>query len=166
MGLDIHKGKGVDVIGNVHRMPFRDRCFEIGLCTETLEHLQEPFTAIEEIRRVLKVGGKLVLTTRFLYPIHNEPSDFYRYTKFGLLYQIRNWHVEKIEEDSSPILTYAALLEKSYAQTKLSRLVKILLLALIAILKTINIKAKLEHRSGFAPMTAGYCVIAKKEVSD
>lgn len=95
VGYDITRGKGVDIIGDALYLPFRENAFEVVLCTEVLEHLREHFLALEEIRRVLKVAGGLILTTRFLYPIHNKPCDFYRYTKYGLEYLLRHYNVKK-----------------------------------------------------------------------
>lgn len=56
------------------------------LCTQVLEHVQKPHKAFEEFNRILKRNGKLFLTTNFLYQIHMEPHDYYRFTKYGLYY--------------------------------------------------------------------------------
>lgn len=54
IGLDIKKGRGVDVAGSIYQLPFKDEKFDNILCTEVLEHLYSPKEAIEEIARVLK----------------------------------------------------------------------------------------------------------------
>ena len=48
-----------------------------------LEHVSDPFTAYREIGRVLKPGGCAVVTTPFMYRIHEAPYDFFRYTPFS-----------------------------------------------------------------------------------
>jgi hypothetical protein len=42
-----------------------------------------PEQMICECRRILKTGGHLILTGPFYWPLHEEPSDFYRFTKYG-----------------------------------------------------------------------------------
>ena len=54
------------------------------LCTEVLEHVPDPLAVWREFYRVLRVGGKVLLTTPMYWPGHEEPYDFYRYPEFGL----------------------------------------------------------------------------------
>lgn len=67
IGLDIKKAKEVDIVGNIYQLPFGDKKFDNILCTEVLEHLYSPEEAIEEMRRVLKKRGLLILSTRFSF---------------------------------------------------------------------------------------------------
>lgn len=72
------------------RLTGRDNEYEFCLQVQVLEHLHTPQLSITEIARVLKPGGKLLLATNFLYPIHGEPDDYYRFTKFGLQKLVEN----------------------------------------------------------------------------
>jgi ubiquinone/menaquinone biosynthesis C-methylase UbiE len=47
------------VIGDATQLPFREKTFDWVICTEVLEHLKNPYSAVKEFRRVLKEGGKL-----------------------------------------------------------------------------------------------------------
>ena len=60
--------------------------FDYVLCTQVLEHLKEPSKVFKEFERILKPGGRLFLTTNFIYQIHMEPNDYFRFTKHGLEY--------------------------------------------------------------------------------
>jgi 2-polyprenyl-3-methyl-5-hydroxy-6-metoxy-1,4-benzoquinol methylase len=82
--VDIDPLRKPDVVASVYQLPFKDGEFDNILCTEVLEHLAEPAAAILEMERVLKPGGKLILTTCFIFPIHDAPGDYFRYTKYGL----------------------------------------------------------------------------------
>jgi len=73
--------------GDVQSMPaVRSEHYNTVVCSEVLEHVPRPGDAISEIRRVLKPGGILILTVPFLARLHDEPHDFYRYTRHGLTY--------------------------------------------------------------------------------
>jgi SAM-dependent methyltransferase len=65
-------------------LPFGDAEFETVLLTDVLEHIAEPARLLGEIARVMKPGGKLVASVPFLYPLHEEPYDYYRYTSHKL----------------------------------------------------------------------------------
>jgi SAM-dependent methyltransferase len=79
-----HDISGVDVIATADSVPFEDASFDCVICTEVLEHCPNPGAVLGEIRRVLKPGGRLFLTTPFIAPLHEMPYDFYRYTPSAL----------------------------------------------------------------------------------
>jgi SAM-dependent methyltransferase len=54
------------------------------MATEVLEHCPQPEAVLREIFRVLRPGGLLFLTVPFLWPLHDNPHDEYRYTPFSL----------------------------------------------------------------------------------
>ncbi len=73
---------GADIIGDVLRMPFADNTFDCVFCFETIEHVENPFTAIKEIYRVLKPGGIFIGSTPFMYELHGEEyGDYWRLTR-------------------------------------------------------------------------------------
>jgi SAM-dependent methyltransferase len=111
-GLDIKLGNGVQIIGDAQALGIRDDSFEIVLCTEVLEHLPEPQHAIDEMFRVLVPGGQLLLTTRFLFPIHDAPHDYYRFTKYGLRHLLRRFEIIELQEETDAVGTLAVLLQR------------------------------------------------------
>lgn len=112
VGLDIRPGAGVHVIGDAQALGIGDATFDVILCTEVLEHLPEPQRAIDEMYRVLRPGGRLVLTTRFLFPIHDAPHDYFRFTKYGLRHLLRRFEVVAVEEETDAVGTIAVLLQR------------------------------------------------------
>lgn len=64
--------------------PFSDSSFDSTLCNQVLEHVFNPDEFLDEINRVLKPGGKLLLTVPFVWDEHEQPYDFARYSSFGL----------------------------------------------------------------------------------
>lgn len=77
-------GAGPDVFADGAHLPFPDASFDGVVCLEVIEHVTAPSRAIAEIGRVLRPGGKAWISMPFLYPLHDAPFDFQRYTEFGL----------------------------------------------------------------------------------
>jgi len=63
----------LDALADLERIPFRDRSFDVVLCTETLEHVARPGPVLTELGRVLRPGGTLALSVPFLHPVHQAP---------------------------------------------------------------------------------------------
>ena len=100
VGLDLRASPGVQLQGSVTQLPFGSGTFGVVLCTELLEHVPDPPAAICEIERVLVPGGKCLLTTRFCYPIHDQPHDFFRFTRYGLAHLFAGWDLDDLVEDT------------------------------------------------------------------
>lgn len=92
LGCDIeacvHDQGAIDIYASVDSLPFDDETFDTILCTNVLEHTAEAGKAFQELSRCLKRGGYLILSAPFLYPLHEAPHDYYRYTVYGLSHQI------------------------------------------------------------------------------
>lgn len=73
-----------DIYGNAQSLPFLNDCADTLALIEVIEHLPAPEIAFAEAYRVLKSGGELIVTVPFLYPIHDAPYDYQRWTRFGL----------------------------------------------------------------------------------
>lgn len=83
--LDLKKSHpDVDYVGDVQHMPIAEAQFDTVVNLQVLEHVPDPLAALQEMRRVLVPGGKLLISVPHLEYLHNEPLDFYRYTSHGL----------------------------------------------------------------------------------
>ncbi|MFA4850737.1 MAG: class I SAM-dependent methyltransferase [Methanoregula sp.] len=89
-----HADEPIDVFYNGKTIPFRAECFDSVLCAEVFEYLFDCEKSLSEIRRVLKIGGYLLLTTPFFWEEHEQPYDFGRYTEFGLRDILARHHFE------------------------------------------------------------------------
>jgi SAM-dependent methyltransferase len=112
VALDIRRGQGVAVVGDALDLCFAEATFDTVLCTEVLEHLPDPQRGIDEMLRVLRDGGTLLLTTRFLFPIHDAPGDYFRYTRFGLQHLLRRFEDVEIVEEADAMGTLAILVQR------------------------------------------------------
>jgi SAM-dependent methyltransferase len=88
VGIDhapsFHGLRNVDVIGTAYEIPVDDGAFDTILCTDVLEHLEEPCDALREAYRILRPGGYGIYTVPLFWHLHETPRDFYRFTEFGL----------------------------------------------------------------------------------
>ena len=73
-----------DLVWHNGTIPLPDESIDSALCTEVLEHCPDPCNLLIEVHRVLKPGSSLLLTIPFLWPLHEVPHDWCRYTPFAL----------------------------------------------------------------------------------
>jgi SAM-dependent methyltransferase len=94
----------IDFIGTAEDMhAVADESIDSMLCSEVLEHVPHPHVAIREFARVLRPGGVLLLTVPFLARLHEEPHDYFRYTRHGLrrLLDDGGFDIDEIAETGS-----------------------------------------------------------------
>ncbi len=106
-----HNLSNAELIGSAYEIPVEDGSFDSALCTAVLEHLEEPYLALQECNRVLKKDGMAVYSIPFIWHIHEVPRDFFRYSKFGIeyLFDKAGFEIEKIEALSGFWITFGQL---------------------------------------------------------
>jgi len=168
--VDIDPARKPDVVGDAHSLPFKDGEFEFILSTEVLEHLKNPRLAISEMHRVLKKDGTLVLTTRFVYPIHDSPNDYWRFTEYGLRELFKDWEIVELVAETQSFSTIAVLLQRIAFQTtlRLNKFMKLNLFILAYIAERSNFLIKNEYGDIGKKskekniMPSGYYIVCKK----
>jgi SAM-dependent methyltransferase len=90
VGLDYYStatdwyGTRPDVFGDAQSLPLADASIDHALLLDVLEHIPDPLCSLRELHRVLRPGGSLTIQVPFLYPVHDAPLDFHRWTRHGL----------------------------------------------------------------------------------
>jgi len=74
----------LDCIADLAALPFAPAKFDAVLNIVTLEHLPHPARALDEMARVLRPGGRILLVAPHEWELHQAPHDFFRYTRHGL----------------------------------------------------------------------------------
>jgi SAM-dependent methyltransferase len=104
IGVDVpstmHGYSMVDIFASSAILPFMNCCMDGVICTEVLEHSPDPLAVLVEINRVTKAGGLLLLTAPLSEQLHEEPYDYFRFTKYGLqvLLEKSGWKIGRIDE--------------------------------------------------------------------
>jgi SAM-dependent methyltransferase len=84
VGFDVPGNPHADLHGSIDAIPVEDASFDVVLCLQVLEHVPDPAAAVRELRRVVRPGGRVLLTTHGVYPFHPNPDDLWRWTHQGL----------------------------------------------------------------------------------
>ena len=94
--------KSPDIVGDICTYDFeREGMYQYVVMSEVLEHLHSPQQAIDRIHRVLKADGRLIMTVPFIFPLHDRPNDYYRFTRYGLEFLLRRFRVVTVAERNS-----------------------------------------------------------------
>jgi len=123
------------------KFPFLDDYFDSVVSFEVFEHLTNPINALDEIYRVVKKNGYVIITTPFLYPLHEIPYDYRRLTKYELsrLLEAHSFELVKIQHGPSSFLTIKQLQVLHYTN-KSARTIKSIRISLVLV-PIINILA-------------------------
>ena len=81
---DAVKNKNIDDICDILNLQYPPESFDTVISTQVMEHVNNPYKMATEINKILKFGGKVIVTTPFLISLHADPGDFFRFTKDGL----------------------------------------------------------------------------------
>ena len=86
----------IDVRSHLENLPFASGSFDSVICTQVLEHLNEPQLVLNELSRTLKEEGMIYLTAPQGWGVHQPPHDYFRFTNYGLSYLLQKAGFEKI----------------------------------------------------------------------
>lgn len=128
IGVDIVKGPGVDRICDVDELEavFGQDAFDVVLSTEMLEHVEDWKRAVSQMKRVVKRGGVLCVTTRSPgFPYHPHPIDRWRFRKDDFVIIFRDFKMQALEEDlpGSPGIFGTFSKPKNFAEVSLNEVV-------------------------------------------
>lgn len=100
-GCDYYKYDNVDVMSSAENTPFQDGQFDTIICLQVLEHVLRPHKVVNEIARILKPGGYLLLSAPWLHPYHGEPDDYFRFSKDALVYLLEDSGLKIIKTETT-----------------------------------------------------------------
>ena len=109
------------VFGDAHTPPFQDESFDTVVFTEVLEHLEHAEQAFKAVSSLIRTGGTMHFSMPFIYPIHDAPADFQRFTAYTIqrLFKSNSLHIESMQAIGNPVTTALLLLNIALAKTVL-----------------------------------------------
>ena len=167
ISLDIDKNTNPDIVADVQNIPLKDESVDSIIVTGVLGDVEDPFRAMEEFHRVLKMGGTILITDNFMSHIHDEPNDFWRFTNFTFerLFKKANFEVIAIDRRGG-FFSALAQLKIRYLIDKLdlySRWWMHFLIPAIRLYCDLNFFLdKLDKSKSNKNYTLGWCAVAKK----
>jgi SAM-dependent methyltransferase len=103
--VDRYIGADVAWPGSPAEVTITDECIDlpdgvadVALCTQVLEHTRRPGALLADIARVLRADGTLLVTVPLYWPHHEEPHDYFRFTRYGLrhLLEVAGFRVDEM----------------------------------------------------------------------
>ena len=123
VGVDVVDNPVAELRGPVEALPVEDGSFDVVLCTQVLEHCDDPAQAVRELRRVTAPGGRVLASTHGVQWYHPSPVDYWRWTHEGLrrLFSTNaDWGSVEVEP-SGGTAACLAMLVGAYAELALRR---------------------------------------------
>jgi len=103
INVDMMDYDNVDIVCDIHQLPFKDNSVDAVMNIAVLEHVKEPQAVVKEIYRVLKPGGRVLSVVPFVYPFHASPEDYQRYSLPGIEYLHRDFQLVESGVCSGPV---------------------------------------------------------------
>ena len=169
VGLDAVPNPRASLVGAIEAIPAPDASFDVVLCAQVLEHVDDPARGVAELHRVLRPGGRVLLSTHGTIVYHPNPVDYWRWTGAGLERLFRengDWHSVTVSAGSGTASTLAMLnaiyLEHVLRRTPLRPLRGAVVSGLNRLARVIDrrVTALRDERPG--TLTANYHLVAEK----
>jgi SAM-dependent methyltransferase len=109
IGFDIDNHYGVaDVVG-ADFLPFEDASFDLVLCTEAFQYVPDPQAGVDELRRVLRPGGAVVIAVPFVWEYDRRLVE-HRFTEPELAALFEGWDQIEIVENGGRVVASATVI--------------------------------------------------------
>jgi SAM-dependent methyltransferase len=94
-----------------------DNSYDVVLCSGLLEHMMDPQALLRECRRVLRPGGKLVMSVSAVFSIHRGPDNYFHFMPFGIRALMEEWAHVRVVGSSQPFDTIGILIQRILMQS-------------------------------------------------
>jgi SAM-dependent methyltransferase len=89
------------------------------VCIGLLEHIPDPHRFVGELHRILRPGGRAILTCSCCFSLHEGPEDYFHYTPFGIRVLFGNWSgFEVLRGSCGPFTTIGILIQRILLQSE------------------------------------------------
>jgi SAM-dependent methyltransferase len=169
VGVDSGEHSAPDLVGTAEHLPVEDASFDLVICSQVLEHVDDPAQVVRELARVTAPGGRVLASTHGVHVYHPSPQDLWRWTHAGLerLFATNgDWDSITVTPGAGTTATLGYLLgtyidliaQKAHAQ----RLVSPLISAINRVAAAVDARSPQLAGLGPGTLTANYHVVAVK----
>jgi SAM-dependent methyltransferase len=172
VGCDIVQSSSnrVDYLCPANNIPLENERFDTIFSSQTIEHLEDYQGMVNEAFRLLKSEGYFILSGPFYWHLHEEPYDFYRFTKHGFKYVLEEsgFEVCEIRPNGGAWATLGLVINHTFGfsnphANKIAKGIKYLFRKLRIYILVNRIFSYLDSKD-FNPInTINYVVVAKKK---
>ncbi|WP_457675774.1 class I SAM-dependent methyltransferase [Thiolapillus sp.] len=124
-----------DIFGDATCLPVSDCSMDSVLLLEVMEHVPDYRAVMRECRRVLSADGRLFLSVPFVYPVHDAPHDYHRFTVHGLVSELEQagFEIEDMQAHGNSIVVAIQMMNLSLLEMARLGLGKHLLLGAVLV---------------------------------
>jgi SAM-dependent methyltransferase len=156
-----------DICADIRHVPLRSNSADCVICTEVLEHLPDPKTCVDEARRVLRDGGVLIASVPFVFPIHGDPQDYWRFTPEGIRELCRDFSEVVVRKMGGAAGTIFMLVEQQLKLRKeccvrRGRLIRLMVGGLARAVYRLDMQLCGESVSENGTISTGYSLVARR----
>lgn len=153
------------ILGDAQSIPVKVSSIDCVKCTELLEHVEYPERVIDEISRILKPGGILILSIPFNVGIHSDPWDFQRFTDQKLTRMLdSNFRILTLKKQGLFFTVLAYMIKQSVlSSTRSMRLFLYPLLPILDLVVKLDNLTSVQNSKFMSSFTTGYFIIAVKK---
>jgi SAM-dependent methyltransferase len=169
VGVDTSPGPGVDHVSPAEAMPFIENdSIDLVLCTQVLEHVDDPAATVREIGRVLRPEGACLLSTHGVFVYHPHPHDRWRWTHEGLAQLFHQNGFAQAEAEPTEGIASTLFCLVSYYATQMGRRIPLLFFLKYVVHPVLNVVApRLDRYLNWTfadiPLPINYLVLARKQ---
>ncbi len=120
-GLDVEPGANVMFVADAHLLPIANASLDGVIMVSVLEHLYDPVRAVEQVARVLKPGGVYFSYAPFYHPYHASPHDYFRFTREGYRYMLREFSQVEIVSGGNYVAVTNDVLSHAFGGSRIGR---------------------------------------------
>ncbi len=169
VGIDSGEHASPDVVGSAEDIPVADGSFDLVLCSQVLEHVDDPARAVAELYRVTAAGGRVLASTHGVQVYHPSPQDLWRWTHAGLarlFEQNATWASVTVRPGAGTTATLGLLisiyLDLLFQHLHARPLVRPLVAAINSIAAAVDARSPTLRGVGAGTLTANFHVVADK----